>query len=316
MGALFTAHHLGCKAILALTESGSTALWMSRHNIHVPIFGLTSQVDDAAQHGAVPQRAAAPDADLRRPRHTRWRQAEALLVERGVLQAGRHLRHHLRRADGLPGRHQHAQGVPGRLSRAAHDLGTPLALRASVDRRGRCRRKSRALPEQRCPSALSDSSTSGDSHHATRLHAPTAGPCRRKRLRHSGLQRQQPRAGAGRHDRGRGGRRAGDPAGQRRRAQVRRRALHQAPDPGGDRGLAAGAAGDAPGPRPEPRRLPGRDRPRLQLGDDGRLAAGRRQDDRQLRLQRRRHAQGGRHGARAAASRSRASSAAWARWRR
>jgi pyruvate kinase len=33
MGALFTAHHLGCKAILALTESGSTALWMSRHNV-------------------------------------------------------------------------------------------------------------------------------------------------------------------------------------------------------------------------------------------------------------------------------------------
>ena len=31
MGALFTAHHLGCKAIIALTESGSTALWMSRH---------------------------------------------------------------------------------------------------------------------------------------------------------------------------------------------------------------------------------------------------------------------------------------------
>jgi pyruvate kinase len=39
MGALFTAHHLGCKAILALTESGSTALWMSRHNIKVPIYG-------------------------------------------------------------------------------------------------------------------------------------------------------------------------------------------------------------------------------------------------------------------------------------
>jgi pyruvate kinase len=43
MGALFTAHHLGCKAIIALTESGSTALWMSRHLIHVPIFGLTSK---------------------------------------------------------------------------------------------------------------------------------------------------------------------------------------------------------------------------------------------------------------------------------
>ena len=34
----------GCKAILALTESGSTALWMSRHNIKVPIYGLTSKV--------------------------------------------------------------------------------------------------------------------------------------------------------------------------------------------------------------------------------------------------------------------------------
>ncbi len=31
MGALFTAYHLGVKAIAALTESGATALWMSRH---------------------------------------------------------------------------------------------------------------------------------------------------------------------------------------------------------------------------------------------------------------------------------------------
>ena len=44
MAALFTAYHLGCKAILALTESGSTALWMSRQKIHVPIFGITSQI--------------------------------------------------------------------------------------------------------------------------------------------------------------------------------------------------------------------------------------------------------------------------------
>jgi pyruvate kinase len=32
MAALFTAHHLRVKAIAALTQSGSTALWMSRHN--------------------------------------------------------------------------------------------------------------------------------------------------------------------------------------------------------------------------------------------------------------------------------------------
>jgi fructose/tagatose bisphosphate aldolase len=36
--------------------------------------------------------------------------------------------------------------------------------------------------------------------------------------------------------------------------------------------VAADPAGDAPGPRPEPRRLPGRHRPGLQLGDDGRLS--------------------------------------------
>ena len=44
MGALFTAQHLGAKAIVALTESGSTALWMSRHHIHIPIYALTSKV--------------------------------------------------------------------------------------------------------------------------------------------------------------------------------------------------------------------------------------------------------------------------------
>jgi pyruvate kinase len=41
MGALFTAFHLGAKAIVALTESGATALWMSRHWLNVPIYALT-----------------------------------------------------------------------------------------------------------------------------------------------------------------------------------------------------------------------------------------------------------------------------------
>src|SRR4249920_1575256 len=36
MGALFTAYHLEVKAIAALTQSGSTALWMSRFNCRVP----------------------------------------------------------------------------------------------------------------------------------------------------------------------------------------------------------------------------------------------------------------------------------------
>ncbi|MFP5390894.1 MAG: pyruvate kinase [Gammaproteobacteria bacterium] len=40
-GTLFTAHHLRVKAIVALTESGSTALWMSRHRVDTPIYALT-----------------------------------------------------------------------------------------------------------------------------------------------------------------------------------------------------------------------------------------------------------------------------------
>ncbi len=43
MAALFTAHHLKVKAIAALTESGATALWMSRLNSGVPIYALTSK---------------------------------------------------------------------------------------------------------------------------------------------------------------------------------------------------------------------------------------------------------------------------------
>ena len=43
-GTLFTAHHLGVKAIAALTESGSTALWMSRHRVDTPIFALTPSI--------------------------------------------------------------------------------------------------------------------------------------------------------------------------------------------------------------------------------------------------------------------------------
>jgi pyruvate kinase len=44
MAALFTAFHLKVTAIAALTQSGSTALWMSRHNCGCPIYALTPEV--------------------------------------------------------------------------------------------------------------------------------------------------------------------------------------------------------------------------------------------------------------------------------
>ena len=44
MAALFTAYHLKIKAIASLTESGSTALWMSRLNCGVPIYAITPKI--------------------------------------------------------------------------------------------------------------------------------------------------------------------------------------------------------------------------------------------------------------------------------
>jgi pyruvate kinase len=44
MATLFTAFHLKVKAIASLTDSGSTALWMSRHNPGCPIFALTPKI--------------------------------------------------------------------------------------------------------------------------------------------------------------------------------------------------------------------------------------------------------------------------------
>jgi pyruvate kinase len=44
MATLFTAFHLKVKAIAALTDSGSTALWTSRHNCGCPIYALTPKI--------------------------------------------------------------------------------------------------------------------------------------------------------------------------------------------------------------------------------------------------------------------------------
>jgi pyruvate kinase len=44
MAAMYTANHLDIKAIVCLTESGSTPLWMSRIRSGIPIFGFTRNV--------------------------------------------------------------------------------------------------------------------------------------------------------------------------------------------------------------------------------------------------------------------------------
>jgi len=45
MATMYTANHLNIKGIIALTESGSTPLWMSRIRSGIPIFGLSRHVE-------------------------------------------------------------------------------------------------------------------------------------------------------------------------------------------------------------------------------------------------------------------------------
>ena len=86
-GALFTAYHLGVKAIAALTESGSTALWMSRHNIHMPIFAITPNVATcrkAALYRNVRTFELAQSKDL----EAVLKSVQDLLLAQGVVQKG------------------------------------------------------------------------------------------------------------------------------------------------------------------------------------------------------------------------------------
>jgi pyruvate kinase len=87
MGALFTAHHLGAKAIVALTESGSTPLWMSRHAAHIPVYALTSRL--ATQRKMALFRNVRPLLmDSETDRDAALAQAEAHLKRRGIVQSG------------------------------------------------------------------------------------------------------------------------------------------------------------------------------------------------------------------------------------
>jgi pyruvate kinase len=87
MGALFTAHHLGCKAIVALTDSGSTALWMSRHRIHIPIYALTPRLSTQRKM-AIYRNVRPLLMDTSADRDTALGDAEAHLKHRGIVSSG------------------------------------------------------------------------------------------------------------------------------------------------------------------------------------------------------------------------------------
>ena len=87
LGALFTAHKLGAKAIVAMTDSGSTALWMSRHRVHTPIYALTPKV--STQRKMALYRNVRPLLmDTSADRDTALQQAESHLRMRGIVKTG------------------------------------------------------------------------------------------------------------------------------------------------------------------------------------------------------------------------------------
>jgi len=86
-GALFTAWHLRAKAIASLTDSGSTALWMSRHNIDLPIYALTPNIA-TLRRLALFRNVQPFELQQHDNRDTVLNAAEDLLLERGVVERG------------------------------------------------------------------------------------------------------------------------------------------------------------------------------------------------------------------------------------
>ena len=85
--ALHAAALVGAKAIVALTDSGSTALWMSRRRIGIPIYALTPRV--VTQRKMALYRNVIPMLmDTSADRDEALRQAESCLLRHGVVSQG------------------------------------------------------------------------------------------------------------------------------------------------------------------------------------------------------------------------------------
>jgi len=88
MAAIWTAHHLKVKAIAALTQSGSTALWMSRMNSGVPIYALTPEAESVGHMVLYRGVCPLPMLQQHTDRERLLAEAEQLLIGRGVVEKG------------------------------------------------------------------------------------------------------------------------------------------------------------------------------------------------------------------------------------
>jgi pyruvate kinase len=88
MAAIWTAWHLKVKAIASLTQTGSTALWMSRLNSGVPIYALTPEL--AAHNQMTLYREVFPllMSQTHQDRDVLLWEAEQILLDQGVVERG------------------------------------------------------------------------------------------------------------------------------------------------------------------------------------------------------------------------------------
>src|SRR5690606_13823789 len=86
-GALFTAYHLRVKAIVALTDSGSTVLWMSRHNIDIPIYAMTPKLS-TERKAALYRNVHSMHLSHSTDRDESLKEAQDLLLAKGLVQKG------------------------------------------------------------------------------------------------------------------------------------------------------------------------------------------------------------------------------------
>jgi pyruvate kinase len=86
MSAMYAANHLDIKAIVALTESGSTPLWMSRIRTAIPIFGLSRHPSSLGKMTLYRNVYPLFFDVTRHPRDEIKREAISVLEHRGLLQ--------------------------------------------------------------------------------------------------------------------------------------------------------------------------------------------------------------------------------------
>lgn len=88
MAAMYTANHLDVKAIVALTESGSTTLWMSRVSSGIPIYGISR---NTSARGRMTLYRGVYPIDIDITVYKSWeviRKVLTALRDQGIVQAG------------------------------------------------------------------------------------------------------------------------------------------------------------------------------------------------------------------------------------